>query len=108
MHAAQYVHDSSHTSAINAQRSLRHCLSAVAEMLYDHGYVLESITLEQRGLAERELDTLRSRAPEWAACQAILETSDAATFNVYGRFVLTDMGRDLMFDMFGQGAADCA
>ena len=33
---------------------------------------------------------------------------EAATFNEYGRFVLTRLGRELMFDMFGQGAADCA
>ncbi|RUR35239.1 hypothetical protein [Vreelandella populi] len=107
MHA-QYVHDSSHTPAISAQRSLRHCLSSVAEMLYDHGYVLESVTLAQRGLAERELNALRTQAPGWAACQKTLEVSNAATFNAYGRFVLTAMGRELMFDMFGQGAADCA
>ncbi|RUR33027.1 hypothetical protein [Vreelandella nanhaiensis] len=92
----------------NVQRSLRHCLSSAAEMLYDQGYVLESITLAQRGLAERELDALRTQAPEWAACQDTLEISNAATFNAYGRFVLTPMGRELMFDMFGQGAADCA
>ncbi|MBP5980042.1 MAG: hypothetical protein KA748_07525 [Halomonas sp.] len=107
MHA-QYVYDSSHSPATNAQRSLRHCLSAIAEMLYDHGYVLESITLAQRGLAERELGALRMQASEWAVCQEILEASGAATFNAYGRFVLTAMGRELMFDMFGQGAADCA
>lgn len=107
MHA-QYVYDSSHTPATNAQRSLRHCLSAVAEMLYDHGYVLESITLAQRGLAVREVNALRAQAPEWAACQEVLEIGGAATFNGYGRFVLTAMGRELMFDMFGQGAADCA
>lgn len=107
MHA-QYVYDSSHTPDTNVQRSLRHCLSAVAEMLYDHGYVLESITLAQRGLTERELSALRAQATEWAACQEILEISGAATFNGYGRLVLTAMGRELMFDMFGQGAADCA
>jgi len=28
--------------------------------------------------------------------------------NEHGRFVLTRLGREMMFDMFGQGAADCA
>ncbi len=105
---AQYTHDFSQTPAVNAQRSLRHCLSWVAEVLYENGHVLESITLTQRGLNKAELNALRVNVPEWVACQKILEASDAATFNTYGRFVLTAMGRELMFDMFGQGAADCA
>ncbi|PRY64248.1 hypothetical protein B0H98_106160 [Vreelandella songnenensis] len=105
---AQYAYDFSQTPAVNAQRSLRHCLSWMAEVLYDNGHVLESITLTQRGLSKAELNTLCVNVPEWVAYQRILEASDAATFNAYGRFVLTAMGRELMFDMFGQGAADCA
>ncbi len=96
------------TTAANVQRSLRQCLSIAAELLYDHGHVLESITLPQRGLARRELVALSAAAPTWATCQQVMEASDAATFNEYGRFVLTGMGREMMFDMFGQGAADCA
>ncbi|CAO1668285.1 hypothetical protein [Vreelandella maris] len=95
-------------TAANVQRSLRQCLSIAAELLYDHGHVLETITLPQRGLAQRELVALSAAAPTWATCQQVMETSEAATFNEYGRFVLTSLGRELMFDMFGQGAADCA
>ena len=95
-------------AAFHIQRSLRHCLSSAAELLYESGHVLETITLAQRGLAHRELDLLNHQHPSWAMCQQVLEESGAATFNDYGRFVLTAMGRELMFDMFGQGAADCA
>ncbi|WP_339934151.1 hypothetical protein [Vreelandella glaciei] len=96
------------STAANVPRSLRQCLSIAAELLYDHGHVLETITLPQRGLAHRELVALSTAAPTWATCQQVLEASEAATFNDYGRFVLTSLGRELMFDMFGQGAADCA
>ncbi|HBN62076.1 MAG TPA: hypothetical protein DD442_19245 [Halomonas sp.] len=96
------------TASFHVQRSLRHCLSSVAELLYESGHVLETITLAQRGLAHRELESLNHQHPSWAMCQQVLEESGAATFNDYGRFVLTTMGRELMFDMFGQGAADCA
>lgn len=94
--------------AATVQRSLRHCLSIAAELLYDHGHVLESITLTQRGLTRRELLALDAATPTWATCQQVMEASGAATFNEHGRFVLTHLGRELMFDMFGQGAADCA
>lgn len=96
------------STAANVQRSLRQCLSIAAELLYDHGHVLETITLSQRGLTRRELHTLGAAAPNWATCQQVMEASEAATFNEHGRFVLTRLGRELMFDMFGQGAADCA
>jgi hypothetical protein len=96
------------STAANIQRSLRQCLSIAAELLYDHGHVLETITLPQRGIARRELVALSAAAPTWATCQQVLEASEAATFNEYGRFVLTGMGREMMFDMFGQGAADYA
>ncbi|MGO2242078.1 MAG: hypothetical protein ACTH5D_10015 [Halomonas sp.] len=92
----------------HVQRSLRQCLSIAAELLYDHGHVLETITLPQRGLTRRELLALSAAAPTWEICQQVLETSEAATFNEHGCFVLTHLGRELMFDMFGQGAADCA
>jgi len=95
-------------TAVNVQRSLRQCLLIATELLYDNGHVLETITLSQRGLTHRELLALSEAAPTWATCQQVMETSEAATFNEYGRFVLTDLGRELMFDMFGQGAADCA
>lgn len=96
------------STTTNVQRSLRQCLSIAAELLYDNGHVLETITLPQRGLAHRELLTLCAAAPTWATCQKVMEASEAATFNEYGRFVLTRLGREIMFDMFGQGAADCA
>jgi len=96
------------STTANVQRSLRQCLSIAAELLYDQGHVLETITLAQRGLTRRELNVLSAAAPTWATCQQVMEASEAATFNEYGRFVLTRLGRELMFDMFGQGAADCA
>lgn len=96
------------STTANVQRSLRQCLSIAAELLYDHGHVLESITLSQRGLTRRELLALSTATPTWLTCQQVLEASEAATFNEHGRFVLTSLGRELMFDMFGQGAADCA
>ncbi len=99
---------SASTASFHIQRSLRHCLSSVAEMLYESGHVLETITLAQRGLSRQELDRLRQQHPRWAICQTTLEKSDAAMFNDYDRLVLTPLGRELMFDMFGQGAADCA
>lgn len=99
---------SASTASFHIQRSLRHCLSNVAELLYESGHVLETITLLQRGLSRQELDRLRRMHPRWALCQKTLEESDAAMFNDYDRLVLTPLGRELMFDMFGQGAADCA
>ncbi|SDO36155.1 hypothetical protein [Vreelandella arcis] len=96
------------STASHVQRSLRHCLAVVAELLYDNGHVLESITSAQRGLSRKELQSLTQNAPAWATCQQVLETSHAATRNEQGRFVLTPLGRELMFDMFGEGAADCA
>lgn len=95
-------------TADHVQRSLRHCLSTVAELLYDNGHVLETITLAQRGLGQRELTQLSHQHVRWKICQQVLEESGAAEFNDHDRFVLTSMGRELMFDMFGQGAADCA
>lgn len=96
------------TAAYHVQRSLRHCLSTVAELLYDNGYVLETLTLPQRGLTQRELNQLSAQHDNWQTCQQVLTESEAAEFNDYQRFVLTAMGREIMFDMFGQGAADCA
>ncbi|WP_301583970.1 hypothetical protein [Halomonas alkaliantarctica] len=96
------------SATYHVQRSLRHCLSTVAELLYDNGHVLETITLPQRGLTRRELMDLNSHCASWKTCQQVLEESGAAELNDYGRFVLTPMGREMMFDMFGQGAADCA
>lgn len=96
------------STASHVQRSLRQCLAVVAELLYENGHVLETITLAQRGLSRKELQLLSQNAPAWATCQQVLETSNAATCNEQGRFVLTSMGRELMFDMFGEGAADCA
>lgn len=90
------------------QRSLRQCLSNAAFLLYQHGHVLETITIPFRGLDSRALLQLREAAHEWPACQRVLENSEAAVYNEHGRFVLSAMGRELLFDMFGQGAADCA
>lgn len=96
------------STAAHVQRSLRQCLSVAAELLYDHGHVLETITLPQRGLARRELLALSAAAPTWATCQQVMVASEAAALNEHGRLVLTHLGREMMFDMFGQGAADCA
>ncbi|MDR5876203.1 hypothetical protein LPL18_014395 [Halomonas sp. CUBES01] len=96
------------STANHVQRSLRQCLAVVAELLYENGHVLETITLARRGLSRRELQSLSQNAPAWVTCQQVLETSQAATRNEQGRLILTAMGRELMFDMFGEGAADCA
>lgn len=90
------------------QRSLRQCLANMAALLYRQGHVLESVTVPHRGLDTDTLQTLKSDQHEWSACQRILESSKAATWNDQRRFVLTGMGRELLFDMFGEGAADCA
>ncbi|WP_282042129.1 hypothetical protein [Halomonas alimentaria] len=90
------------------QRSLRQCLSNMAALLYRQGHVLETVTVPHRGLDPDALETLESDCREWSACQRILESSEAATWNEQRRFVLTGMGRELLFDMFGEGAADCA
>ncbi len=90
------------------QRSLRQCLSNAAFLLYQHGHVLETITIPFRGLDSRALRQLRESSKEWLACQRVLESSEAAIYNEQGRFVLSSLGRELLFDMFGEGAADCA
>ncbi|MBA2778679.1 hypothetical protein [Billgrantia kenyensis] len=95
-------------SHAGVQRSLRQCLSNAAFLLYQQGHVLETITIPFRGLDSRALRHLRDSSPEWRACQRVLESSEAAIYNEHGRFVLSTMGRELLFDMFGEGAADCA
>ncbi|SEL46351.1 hypothetical protein [Halomonas daqiaonensis] len=90
------------------QRSLRQCLSNMAALLYRHGHVLETVTVPHRGLDRSELKALESADRDWRSCQHILETSQAATWNEQQRLVLTDLGRELLFDMYGEGAADCA
>ncbi|QTF90976.1 hypothetical protein [Halomonas sp. BM-2019] len=89
------------------QRSLRHCLSRMAALLYRHGHVLEMVSVPHRGLDRASLDDLGRASAEWRTCQQVLESSEAATWNEHNRFVLTPLGRELLFDMFGQGAADC-
>lgn len=90
------------------QRSLRQCLSNAAFLLYQHGHVLETVSVPFRGLDSRALRQLRERSQEWFDCQRVLESSEAAIYNDQGRFVLSALGRELLFDMFGEGAADCA
>jgi len=90
------------------QRSLRQCLSNMAALLYRQGHVLETVTVAHRGLDRRDLQALSQADHDWAPCQHILETSEAATWNDQQRLVLTALGRELLFDMFGEGAADCA
>lgn len=96
------------TPNVTVQRSLRQCLSNAAFLLYQQGHVLETITIPFRGLDSRALRQLREASREWPACQRVLESSEAAIYNEQGRFVLSAMGRELLFDMFGEGAADCA
>ncbi|HSP57221.1 MAG TPA: hypothetical protein VLO12_02860 [Halomonas sp.] len=90
------------------QRSLRQCLSRMAALLYQHGHVLETVTIAHRGLDRATMHELDAASPDWHLCQRILEQSESAAFNEHDRFVLTELGRDLLFDMFGEGAADCA
>ncbi|PMR72291.1 hypothetical protein C1H69_21795 [Billgrantia endophytica] len=94
--------------ATGLQRSLRQCISNMAVLLFHHGHVLESVTVSHRGLDSRAIRELSSGSSDWSTCQRVLERSEAATYNDSGRFVLTAMGRELLFDMFGEGAADCA
>lgn len=98
--------DTSATAGI--QRSLRQCLSRMAALLYRHGHVLETVSVPHRGLDRASLDDLGRASGEWRTCQRVLESSEAAAWNEHDRFVLTALGRELLFDMFGQGAADCA
>ena len=98
--------DTSTTAGI--QRSLRQCLSNVAVLLYHHGHVLETVTIPHRGLDRSALRQLSQASDDWRTCQQVLEHSEAASYNEYDRFVLTRLGRELLFDMFGEGAADCA
>ncbi|MFI0473869.1 hypothetical protein ACGLWX_14230 [Halomonas sp. HMF6819] len=92
---------------VDASR-LRQCLFTLAELLYVNGHVLETVTLPGCGLARREVAALEDQDAGWSACRRTLEAGAAGTTNGEGRFVLTALGRDIMFDMFGQGAADCA
>lgn len=96
------------SSPSGMQRSLRQCLSRMAAILYRHGHVLETVTVGHRGLDRQALKALSAANDDWAPCQRILENSQAATWNDQQRWILTDLGRDLLFDMFGEGAADCA
>ncbi|UYG00420.1 hypothetical protein [Halomonas sp. GD1P12] len=94
-------------AAVDASR-LRQCLFTLAELLYVNGHVLETVTLPQCGLARRDTAVLDEQNVGWAACREMLESNAAGMTNQEGRFVLTALGRDIMFDLFGQGAADCA
>jgi hypothetical protein len=79
----------------------------MAALLYQQGHALEAISVPHKGLDRAEIDDLNESSPEWHLCQRVLEGSDAATFNDQGRLVLTPLGRGLLFEMFGMGAADC-
>ncbi|WP_299316308.1 hypothetical protein [uncultured Halomonas sp.] len=90
------------------QRSLRQCLSHMAAMLYHHGHVLETVSVPHRGLDRSEAESIASATSEWQTCEKVLVSSEAASWNEHNRLVLTPLGRELLFDMFGEGAADCA
>lgn len=90
------------------QRSLRQCLSNMAALLYHHGHVLETVSVPHRGLDRREVANLSSASGAWQTCETVLLDSEAASWNEHNRLVLTPLGRELLFDMFGEGAADCA
>ena len=96
------------STAAGIQRSLRQCISHMAALLYRHGHVLETVSVPHRGLDHGAILKLSQASDDWTACQQVLERSEAASFNESGRFVLTSLGRELLFDMFGSGAADCA
>ncbi|MFG6665845.1 hypothetical protein ACGK9R_01895 [Halomonas sp. HNIBRBA4712] len=87
---------------------LRQCLFTLAELLHDNGHVLETVTLPGCGLTRGEMAELEARGSGWAACRETLEAGAAGTTTEEGRFVLTRLGREMVFDLFGQGAADCA
>lgn len=91
-----------------AQRSLRQCLCNMATLLYRQGHVLETVSSPHRGLDDRALRRLAQAERDWPSHQRTLEQSEAATYNIQRRFVLTDLGRELLFEMFGEGAADIA
>ncbi|MCB8888164.1 hypothetical protein [Vreelandella malpeensis] len=90
------------------RHQLRRCLLTVADLLAEGGHVLETISLPSCGLAKREMKALEARGTGWSVCRKTLEASAAAGINPEGRFVLTALGREVLFDLFGQGAADCA
>ncbi len=90
------------------QRSLRQCLSHMAAMLYHHGHGLETVSVPHRGLDRREAEHIARTTREWQTCEKVLVKSEAASWNEHNRLVLTPLGRELLFDMFGEGAADCA
>lgn len=95
-------------SEVAAHIQLRRCLLTVADLLAEGGHVLETITLPRCGLAKREMKALEARGTGWSVCRKTLEASAAGGINPEGRFVLTALGREVLFDLFGQGAADCA
>ena len=90
------------------QRSLRQCLSNMAALLYHHGHVLETVSIPHRGLDRQDVTDLSRSSSEWQTCEKVLVNSEAASWNEHNRLVLTPLGRELLFDMFGEGAADCA
>ncbi|QJQ98926.1 hypothetical protein [Halomonas sp. PGE1] len=90
------------------QRSLRQCLSHMAALLYHHGHVLETVSIPHRGLDRQDVAHLSRSSSEWQTCEKVLVNSEAASWNEHNRLVLTPLGRELLFDMFGEGAADCA
>lgn len=96
------------SSSATIQRSLRQCISNMAALLFHNGHVLETVSVPYRGLDRDAIRHLNQVESEWSLCQRVLEQSEAASYNEYGRLVLTPMGRELLFDMFGEGAADCA
>ncbi|AXY42961.1 hypothetical protein [Halomonas sp. JS92-SW72] len=89
------------------QRSLRQCLSNMAALLYHHGHVLETVSIPHRGLDRQDVARLSRSSSEWQTCEKVLVNSEAASWNEHNRLVLTPLGRELLFDMFGEGAADC-
>jgi hypothetical protein len=96
------------TAAAGIQRSLRQCISNMAALLYRQGHVLETVSVPHRGLDRSAMQQLSQASDDWATCQQVLECSEAASYNESGRFVLTSLGRELLFDMFGSGASDYA
>jgi hypothetical protein len=80
----------------------------MAALLYQHGHALEAISVPHKGLDRGVINALNESSPEWQLCQRVLERSDAAIFNDQDCLVLTSLGRGLLFDMFGEGAADYA
>jgi len=92
-------------TVLRDESALRIDLASFAEELYRQGGVLEIITHAQRGLDASTLDALSASRLQGQRLRRMLR-GDTVGYNASGRLVLTRLGRELAFDMFGVGASD--